>query len=67
MNLPAGEVTDDTQLALCISDSIVEQQGFDPVDVGRRFVAWYESNPPDIGNTTRRSLERTLLRGIIVG
>lgn len=58
LNLPAGEVTDDTQMAICIASSIVERRGFDPEDISTRFVAWYRSNPPDIGNTTRHALRQ---------
>jgi ADP-ribosyl-[dinitrogen reductase] hydrolase len=57
LGLPAGEVTDDTQMALCIARSVVSQERFDPADVAAHFLDWYHSNPPDIGNTTRRSLE----------
>src|SRR5690606_39714 len=53
LGLEPGEVTDDTQMALCIARSIVERGGFDDQDIARRFVDWYHSNPPDIGNTTR--------------
>lgn len=56
LNLPAGEITDDTQMAICIAGSIVDQGGFDPDDISRRFVAWYHSDPRDIGNTTRHAL-----------
>lgn len=54
---PAGTVTDDTDQALCIAKSLVEQGGFDPSDIADRFVAWYESDPFDIGIMTRRSLQ----------
>jgi ADP-ribosyl-[dinitrogen reductase] hydrolase len=57
-NQPAGTITDDTEQALCIARSLVEQQGFDPADIAERFVAWYESNPFDIGRMTMRSLSR---------
>lgn len=63
LRLPAGEVTDDTQMALCIARSIVENGKFDPDDIAVRFVEWYLSNPPDIGNTTRLSL-RYLHQGL---
>lgn len=56
LNLPAGEITDDTQMAICIAGSIVGQGEFDPVDISKRFVEWYRSNPPDIGHTTRHAL-----------
>jgi ADP-ribosyl-[dinitrogen reductase] hydrolase len=49
---PAGTVTDDTDLALCIAESLVEASRFDPDDVGRRFVDWLEAGPFDVGLTT---------------
>ncbi|QZP39544.1 ADP-ribosylglycohydrolase family protein [Halobaculum magnesiiphilum] len=61
-NQPAGTITDDTEQALCIAQSLVEHQAFDPADVAERFVAWYDSGPFDIGGMTRRSLTR-LKRG----
>lgn len=59
---PAGTVTDDTDQALCIAESLVEQGEFDPTDIADRFVRWYESGPFDIGNMTRRSI-RALKEG----
>jgi ADP-ribosyl-[dinitrogen reductase] hydrolase len=56
LRLPAGEVTDDTQMALCIARSIAELGRFEPDDIARHFVEWYRSDPPDIGNTTRLAL-----------
>ncbi len=58
LNLPAGEVTDDTQMALCIATSLAEHGKFSGDDIAVRFVEWYRSNPPDIGNTTRDALVR---------
>ena len=57
-NQPAGTITDDTEQALCIARSLVEQQAFDPADISARFVDWYESGPFDIGIMTRRSIEK---------
>jgi ADP-ribosyl-[dinitrogen reductase] hydrolase len=63
--LAAGEWTDDTSMALCLAESLVEHQGFDPVDQLRRYVHWYReghlsSNGRcfDIGGTTRSALHR---------
>jgi ADP-ribosyl-[dinitrogen reductase] hydrolase len=56
LGLRPGEVTDDTQMACCIAHSLVNCRGFDPHDIAQRFVAWYRSNPPDIGDTTRHAL-----------
>jgi ADP-ribosyl-[dinitrogen reductase] hydrolase len=45
---PAGTITDDTDLALCIARSLVEQEAFDGDDIADRFHEWYESGPFDI-------------------
>ncbi|ELZ43678.1 ADP-ribosyl-(dinitrogen reductase) hydrolase [Halorubrum coriense DSM 10284] len=57
-NQPAGTVTDDTEQALCIARSLVEQRTFDPADIASRFVDWYDTNPFDIGRMTLKSLSR---------
>jgi len=57
LHLAAGEVTDDTQMALCIARSLVEKQRFDADDIAANFVEWFRSDPKDIGNTTRHALE----------
>jgi ADP-ribosyl-[dinitrogen reductase] hydrolase len=49
---PAGTVTDDTDLMLCVARSLVETGTFDPEDVGERFVAWLDGGPFDVGLTT---------------
>ncbi|MDS0284468.1 ADP-ribosylglycohydrolase family protein [Haloarcula onubensis] len=49
---PAGTVTDDTDLALCIARSLVEQAAFDGQDIADRFAAWYDGGPFDIGLMT---------------
>lgn len=57
-NQPAGTITDDTQQALCIARSLVDQQEFDPADIADRFVVWYDSGPFDIGRMTMKSISR---------
>lgn len=56
--LPAGSVTDDTEMATRLARSLVECGGFDPDDVARRFVDWFEGDPTGIGGMTRRVLDR---------
>jgi ADP-ribosylglycohydrolase len=42
--LPAGTVTDDTEQAVVLGEFLVESAGrFDPVEFGRRLLAWEES------------------------
>ncbi len=63
--LRVGEWTDDTSMALCLAESLIEQRAFDPVDQLERYVWWYReghlsSNGRcfDIGTTTRAALFR---------
>src|SRR5687767_1119493 len=64
-NLEAGEWTDDTSMALCLAESLIERQAFDPVDQLARYLQWYRqgylsSNGRcfDIGTTVRAALRR---------
>jgi ADP-ribosyl-[dinitrogen reductase] hydrolase len=66
LRLRPGEVTDDTQMSLCIARSIVTV-GFSTPDIAQRFVAWYHSRPPDIGNTCRRGIARFIAHGTVHG
>jgi len=49
---PAGTVTDDTDLALCIARSLVERDAFDGQDIADRFAEWFAAGPFDIGLMT---------------
>lgn len=64
-NLPVGYWTDDTSMALCLGQSLIDCQGFDPKDQLRKYLKWYEKGYMsstgkcfDIGDTTRLALER---------
>ena len=63
--LEPGHWTDDTSMALCLAESLLECRGFDPVDQLSRYVRWYREGHLSstgycfgMGSTTRRSLER---------
>ncbi len=63
--LHPGEWTDDTSMALCLAESLLERRGFDPVDQMDRYVRWrshghLSSNGRcfDIGNTVADALRR---------
>ena len=58
MGLPAGTTTDDTAMARNLIRSLIERGELDPSDVLRRHVEWLGSDPPDVGNLTRRVLSR---------
>ena len=51
-----GEFTDDTQMALLLASSLVDNRGLDEADVFDRFRNWVAAGPPDVGNQTRSVL-----------
>lgn len=55
---PAGTITDDTELALCIARSLVDHGGFVPEDIADRFLGWYQGDPFDIGMMTADALRQ---------
>ena len=62
-NLPAGYFTDDTSMALCLAESLIEHPQLDRNDLLNRFSKWYREgvNSPtgrcfDIGTTTRSAI-----------
>lgn len=67
LGLEAGQVTDDTQMSLAIGQAIVDHQGWNIRAVADNFVAWLESNPPDIGDTCRRGILRYRDSGELFG
>ncbi len=62
-NLLPGQWTDDTSMALCLGESLIISEGFDPTDQMQRYLRWYRQGYFsstgvcfDIGNTTRAAL-----------
>ncbi len=55
--LEPGQVTDDTQLAVCLARSLAGRGGLDVADVAARYVAW-SAHAFDIGNQTGAALAR---------
>lgn len=56
--LPAGDFTDDTEMALALAESLLAYHSLDPADVALRFVTWYQAGPDDVGNHTSAVLSR---------
>jgi ADP-ribosylglycohydrolase len=68
--LPPGYWTDDTSMALCLAESLVEREAFDPHDQMTRYVRWWREGHWsstgrcfDIGNATRAALGRFEMDG----
>jgi ADP-ribosyl-[dinitrogen reductase] hydrolase len=63
--LKPGQWTDDTSMALCLAESLIECQRFDPIDQLTRYVRWWKEGHLsstgwcfDIGRTTKSALQR---------
>ena len=62
---PEGVWTDDTEMALCIADSLLVNSGYDSYDIMHRFTNWanegyrtYDGKPAcDVGGQTMRAIE----------
>ena len=62
-DLEPGMWTDDTSLALCLAQSLIEKRKFDPTDQLSRYLMWYNEGYMsvngrcfDIGTTTQKAL-----------
>jgi ADP-ribosyl-[dinitrogen reductase] hydrolase len=73
-NLKPGQWTDDTSMALCLAESLVECNGFDATDQMNRYLNWYLNGYLsstgkcfDIGGTTRQALEHFKATGKPMG
>lgn len=69
-SLAPGQWTDDTSMALCLAESLIERRTFDPRDQMRRYVKWWQEGYLsstgrcfDIGNTVREALKRFTIEG----
>lgn len=61
LHLKAGEVTDDTQMTLCVADAIMDNWPNENAtlnNICRNFEKWLASGPRDVGNTCYRSIRR---------
>ena len=62
-NVSIGEWTDDTSMALCLAQSLIERKCFDPIDQMEKYLNWYTGGYMgtretcfDIGNSTVKSI-----------
>ncbi|MDO5481316.1 MAG: ADP-ribosylglycohydrolase family protein [Candidatus Saccharibacteria bacterium] len=61
----AGVWTDDTEMALCLADSLLARNGYDSYDIMHKFTNWvnngyrtYDGKPAaDVGGQTQRAIE----------
>ena len=68
--LKAGQWTDDTSMALCLAQSLIDCKGFDAKDQMLKYCKWYDEGYMsstgecfDIGNTTLKALDDFIITG----
>lgn len=65
LKLEPGQVTDDTEMSLCVGDAIIEADGWDARRVCEAFSQWLRGVPADVGNTCRRGIRRYIIDGTV--
>lgn len=64
LNTKPGQVTDDTQMTLCVSNAIIDAKLNDTSvmeNIRTNFIEWVNSNPPDIGVQCRSGIYQLIL------
>jgi ADP-ribosyl-[dinitrogen reductase] hydrolase len=65
LKLKPGQVTDDTEMALCVGRAVIRARGWDLKGVCDEFATWLKRVPVDVGNTTRRGIRRYIVEGSV--
>jgi len=65
LRLHPGEVTDDTEMSLCIARAITDSGAFSRRAIADRFAAWLKGRPTDVGSTCRKGIRSYILDGIV--
>ncbi|WP_157270410.1 ADP-ribosyl-[dinitrogen reductase] hydrolase [Azohydromonas aeria] len=69
LNLPPGQVTDDTTMSLALGRALLEGRRLGRMGdvrlVAEAFVAWWKGRPVDCGNTCRRGIQRFIRNGAL--
>src|SRR6266568_2642464 len=65
LRLKPGQVTDDTEMALCIARALESAGGWSLRGIADNFAAWLRSKPIDMGDTCRRGIRNYMLHGTL--
>jgi ADP-ribosyl-[dinitrogen reductase] hydrolase len=65
LRLKPGQVTDDTEMSLCIARAIVKAGGWSLPGIADNLADWLKSKPIDVGDTCRRGIRNYMLRDVI--
>ncbi len=67
LHLRPGQVTDDTEMSLCVARAIDAAGGWSARLVAEGFAAWLRGGPADVGSTVRKGIRRFMLEGTLEG
>ncbi|OAN44777.1 ADP-ribosyl-[dinitrogen reductase] hydrolase [Paramagnetospirillum marisnigri] len=67
LHLAPGQITDDTEMTLCLGRSLINKGTLDAKDVCDEFAEWLKTGPVDVGNTCRRGIRRYMTHGSVEG
>lgn len=65
LRLKPGQVTDDTEMSLCLGRAISKAGAWDLPGAADNLAAWLKSKPIDVGDTCRRGIRNYMLHGVI--
>lgn len=65
LRLKPGQVTDDTEMSLCIARAVASARGWDMKGIADNFAIWLKSRPVDVGDTCRRGIRNYMLNGVL--
>lgn len=64
LRLKPGQVTDDTEMSLCIARALHTAGGWSLTGIADSFADWLRTKPIDVGDTCRRGIRNYMLKGI---
>ena len=65
LRLKPGQVTDDTEMALCIARAVLKNQSWSREAIAQEFARWLKSRPVDCGDTCRKGIRSYMLHGTL--
>ncbi|WP_448205741.1 ADP-ribosyl-[dinitrogen reductase] hydrolase [Azospirillum sp. sgz302134] len=65
LKLPAGQVTDDTEMSIHLGRAILSGPEWDAKRAAEEFAVWLKGVPVDVGDTTRRGIRRFIMHGTL--
>jgi ADP-ribosyl-[dinitrogen reductase] hydrolase len=65
LRLKPGQITDDTEMSLCIARAVDSAEGWSLPGIAESFAGWLRTKPIDVGDTCRRGIRNYMLKGIL--